>query len=152
MTNTTTDRIHKRISLRAPRSRVWRALTDAAEFGQWFGVKLDGAFQAGATIQGQITHPGCEKMTFEARVETLEPEHTFAYRWHPTTRDPGTETTPDPSTLVEFHLEETDDGTELHVTESGFDAIPEDRRAEAFRRNDGGWTEQMKNIQRFVDG
>ena len=52
MSPTGTDRIERKILLRAPRSRVWRALTDSAEFGTWFGVKVEGAFAPGATVPG----------------------------------------------------------------------------------------------------
>jgi uncharacterized protein YndB with AHSA1/START domain len=150
MTISSTDRIHKEITLKAPLSRVWRALTDSAEFGQWFGVMFDGPFEVGGTIRGQITHPGCEHMVFEALVERMEPEERFNFRWNPVDPDPA-----DPnqvSTLVEFRLEEVPGGTHLTVTESGFDAIPEAQRLEVFRRNEGGWAEQMRNIQRHVDG
>ncbi len=152
MTTSSTDRIHKEITLSASQSRVWRALSDSTEFGEWFGVRLEGPFSLGETIRGQITHPGCEHMTFQARVERMEPESSFAFRWHPHATDPEFDYANEPTTLVEFHLEQAGDGARLTVTESGFDGIPEDRRSEAFMRNEGGWAGQMENIQRHVDG
>jgi uncharacterized protein YndB with AHSA1/START domain len=152
MTESMTDRIHKEITLRAPRSRVWRALTDSAEFGQWFRVRLEGPFRVGEKIEGQITHPGYEHLTLRAWVERMEPEETFSFRWQPHAMDPEVDYSDGPSTLVEFHLEDSEEGTLLTMTESGFDSLPEEHRADAFARNEGGWTEQMKNIERYVDG
>jgi len=150
MNVTSTDRIEKTVTLRAPRSRVWRALTNADEFGTWFRVKLEGAFAEGATVRGRITHPGYEHVTMEVFVERIEPEHYFAYRWHPYAVDPKVDYSKEPTTLVEFRLEEAAGGTELTIVESGFDRIPLARRDEAFRMNDGGWTGQLKNIERHV--
>jgi uncharacterized protein YndB with AHSA1/START domain len=147
---TNTDAIEKTVTLRAPRSRVWRAITNAKEFGEWFRVKLEGTFAEGAITRGKITYPGYEHMTMEVLVERIEPERYFAYRWHPYAVDPNVDFSSEPTTLVEFRLEEADDGTVLTIVESGFDRIPLARRAEAFRMNDGGWTEQMKNIERYV--
>lgn len=149
-TGTTTDRIEKTITLRTPRSRVWRALTVAEQFGEWFRVKLEGPFVEGATVRGRITHPGYEHLTMEIAVERLDPERYFAYRWHPYAIDPGTDYSKEPTTLVEFRLEDAAGGTVLTLTESGFDRIPLSRRAEAFRMNDNGWSEQLKNIERHV--
>ena len=145
-----TDRIEKRVTLRASRSRVWRALITAEEFGAWFGVKLEGPFAEGATVRGKITYPGYEHLTFEVLVERIEPERYFAYRWHPYAIDASVDYSSEPSTLVEFRLDEADGGTVLTIVESGFERIPLARRAEAFRMNDGGWTEQTKNIERYV--
>ena len=143
-----TDRIEKSIVLRAPRARVWRALTDAREFGTWFRVQLDGEFAPGATVRGRSTYPGYECGEMEMRIERMEPERLFSYRWHPGADEL---TDPDePTTLVEFHLEEIAGGTRLTLIESGFDRIPTPRRAEAFRSNEGGWTEQIKNIEAYV--
>lgn len=147
---TSTDRIEKTLTLRAPRSRVWRAITNAAEFGAWFRVKLEGSFTPGATVRGTITHPGYEHLTMEMRIERIEAERYFAYRWHPYAVDPGVDYSPEPTTLVEFRLDEANGGTVLTIVESGFDRIPLARRAEAFRMNDGGWTEQIANIGRHV--
>jgi uncharacterized protein YndB with AHSA1/START domain len=145
-----TDRIEKKMTLRAPRSRVWRAIATAEEFGAWFGVKLEGPFAEGATIRGKITHPGYEHLTMEMLVERIEPERYLAYRWHPYAIDTAVDYTLEPTTLVEFRLDEADGGTVLTIVESGFDRIPLARRAEAFRMNDQGWTEQSKNIERHV--
>ena len=147
---TSTDRIEKTVTLRAARSRVWRAITNAEEFGAWFRVKLEGSFAQGATVRGTITHPGYEHLTMEMRIERIEAERYFAYRWHPYAVDPGVDYSPEPTTLVEFRLDEANGGTVLTIVESGFDRIPLARRAEAFRMNDGGWTEQIANIGRHV--
>jgi uncharacterized protein YndB with AHSA1/START domain len=144
------DRIEKRIELKAPVSRVWRALTDYREFGEWFRVKLEGPFVAGQVSRGQITYPGYEHLKWEAVVQKLEPERLFSFTWHPYAVDPKVDYSKEPQTLVEFKLEKTPSGTRLLLTESGFDRIPAARRMEAFRMNDGGWTEQMKNIERHV--
>jgi len=145
-----TDRIEKRIELKAPVARVWRALTDYREFGEWFRVKLDGPFVSGGISRGKITYPGYEHLQWEAVVTAIEPERLFSFTWHPYAVDPQMDYSQEPQTLVEFRLKKTADGTLLTVTESGFDKIPAARRAEAFPRNEGGWTEQMKNIERYV--
>jgi uncharacterized protein YndB with AHSA1/START domain len=147
---TSTDRIEKKVLLRAPRSRVWRAIVDAEEFGAWFGVRFQGEFAEGATVRGTITHPGHEHLTMEVRVERIEPERYFAYRWHPYAVDPAVDYSSEPTTLVEFRLEQAEGGILLTIVESGFDGIPLARRAEAFRMNDGGWTEQTQSIERHV--
>src|SRR5208282_978723 len=143
-------RIEKLVELQAPVSRVWRALTDHREFGEWFRVKLDGPFVAGQVSRGQITYPGYEHLKWEAVVQKMEPERLFSFTWHPYPVDPSTDYSKEMPTLVEFKLERTAGGTLLLLTESGFDKLPEDRRLEAFRRNDGGWTQQMKNIESHV--
>ena len=145
-----TDRIEQRVIVRAPRSRVWRAITTAKEFGEWFRVNLEGEFAEGATIRGQITHPGYEHVTMDLLVERMEPERHFSYRWHPYAIDPAVDYSTEPTTLVEFILEETEDGTAVTIIESGFDRIPLARRAEAFRMNDRGWAGQIKNLTRYV--
>ena len=145
-----TDRIEKTIELKAPVSRVWRALTDHNEFGQWFRVRLDGAFAPGQTSRGRITHPGYEHLRWEATVQTMEPERLFSFTWHPYAVDPKQDYSSEPATLVEFSLEETGAGTLLRVVESGFDKLPPHRRDEAFRMNEGGWTAQLGNIARHV--
>lgn len=148
-----TDRIDKEIVLKAPRSRVWRALTDHREFGEWFRVHLDQPFAAGRRTTGHITYPGYEHLKFEAQVERLEPETYFAFRWHPYAVDPKKDYSKEPATLVEFRLEDAPGGgTRLTVTESGFDRIPKDRRDEAYRMNDRGWGIQMDNIKAHVGG
>ena len=144
------DRIEKRIELAAPVSRVWRALTDYLEFGQWFGVKLDGPFRAGQVSRGHITHPGYEHVKWKAVVQKMEPERLFSFTWHPYAIDPKIDYSGETPTLVEFRLEETASGTLLLITESGFDKIPSHRRLDAFRMNDGGWAQQLKNIEKHV--
>lgn len=144
------DRIEKRLELKAPVSRVWRALTDYREFGEWFRVKLDGPFVAGQVSRGRITYPGYEHLKWEAVVQKIEPERLFSFTWHPYAVDPNVDYSKEPSTLVEFRLEKTATGTLLTLAESGFAKIPSQRRMEAFRMNQGGWTEQMKNIEGHV--
>ena len=144
------DRIEKRIELNAPVSRVWRALTDHREFGEWFRVKLDGPFVAGQMSTGHITYPGYEHLKWEAVVQKMEPERLFSFTWHPYAIDPKIDYSNEPATLVEFKLEPIADGTLFLLTESGFDKIPANRRDEAFRMNDGGWAQQMKNIEKHV--
>jgi uncharacterized protein YndB with AHSA1/START domain len=145
------DRIEKRMELKAPVSRVWRALTDYREFGAWFRVKLEGPFAPGQVSRGQITYPGYEHVKWEAVVQKMEPERLFSFTWHPYAVDPKADYSKEPPTLVEFRLEKTaSGGTLLMLTESGFDKIPAGRRPEALRMNDGGWTEQMKNIESYV--
>lgn len=147
---TDTDRIERKVVLRAPRSRVWRAIANAEDFGEWFGVKLEGAFAEGATIHGKITYPGYEHLTMEVLIERIEPERYFAYRWHPYAIDPAVDYSHEPMTLVEFRLDEADDGTLLTIVESGFDQVPVARREKAFRMNEQGWAEQTRNIERHV--
>ena len=144
------DRIEKSIELKAPISRVWRALTDHREFGEWFRVKIDGPFKPGQVSTGQVTYPGYEYLKWEAVVQKMEPETLFSFTWHPAAVDIKKDYLKEPSTLVEFRLEKTAKGTRLTVTESGFDKIPSDRRLEAFRMNEGGWEAQMKNIENYV--
>ena len=149
-TTTATDRIEKTVIIKASRSRVWRAIADARQFGEWFRVNLDGDFTAGATTYGKITYPGYEHLTMEMVVERIEPERLFSYRWHPAGVDPKADYSAEPMTLVEFILEDVNGGTRLTIVESGFDKIPLARRADAFRMNEGGWTEQIQNIEHYV--
>src|SRR5438132_7962388 len=144
------DRIEKTIELKAPVSRVWRALTDKDEFGTWFRVKLESPFVPGKTSRGKITFSGYEHLQWEAKVQKMEPERLFSFTWHPFANDPNEDYSNEPPTLVEFTLEKTASGTLLRVVESGFDKIPDKRRFEAFRMNDRGWSEQIKNIARHV--
>jgi uncharacterized protein YndB with AHSA1/START domain len=145
-----TDRIEKSLELNAPRGRVWRALTTASEFSTWFRMSLKGEFKEGASVVGAPTSPGFEHMQVEFRVQRIDAERYFAYRWHPYPNDATRDYSVEPMTLVEFFLEESAGGTTLRIVESGFDQLPADRRAEAFRMNDGGWTGQLKNIARHV--
>jgi uncharacterized protein YndB with AHSA1/START domain len=144
------NQIEKKIELKAPVSRVWRALTDYREFGEWFRVKLDGPFVPGEVSTGHITWPGYEHLKWEAVVQEMDPEQYFSYTWHPYAMDPNLDYSLETPTLVEFRLEKTANGTLLVVTESGFDDIPAERRDEAFRKNDGGWAQQVKNIETYV--
>lgn len=144
------DRIEKQIHLKAPRSRVWRALTDHREFSQWFGVNLMTPFAPGETSSGHMTIPGYEHIRFDATVQKLEPESYFSYTWHPYAIEPDVDYSKESPTLVEFTLAESDGGTLLSVTESGFANIPAHRRAEAFRMNEGGWAQQLKDIEEHV--
>jgi uncharacterized protein YndB with AHSA1/START domain len=144
------DRIEKKIELKAPVARVWRALTDYREFGEWFRVKIDGPFVAGEVSRGHITWPGYEHLQWEAVVKAMEPERLFSFTWHPYAVDPKMDYSKEPQTLVEFQLKKTAEGTLLTVTESGFDKIPAGRRPEAFRMNENGWAQQTKNIERYV--
>ena len=150
MGTTETDRIEKSVQLRAPQSRVWRAITNAEEFGAWFGAKFEDRFVEGAMARGKITIPGYEHMRLELHVDRIEPERHFSYRWHPFAIDPAVDYSAEPMTLVEFRLEGADGGTQLSIVESGFDQIPLERRAEAYRMNDGGWEAQARSIEEYV--
>jgi uncharacterized protein YndB with AHSA1/START domain len=147
-----TDRIEKSIDIAAPVERVWRALTDFEEFGEWFRVKLDGPFALGALSLGHITHPGYEHLKWEARVVAMEKPSLFAFTWHPYAVDPDRDYSAEPPTRVEFRLEPAaHGGTRLTVTESGFDSIPAGRRDEALRMNEGGWEAQVENVRAHVE-
>jgi len=146
-----TDRIEKQITLRAPRSRVWRAVFDKTEFGAWFGVAFPaGTFKAGERVSGRITYPGYEHLVMDIEVVEVTPEQRLSYRWHPYAIDPNADYSSEPTTLVTFTLEDAGKDTRLTIVESGFDKVPLHRRAEAMRMNDSGWTEQTKNIERHV--
>lgn len=144
------DRIEKSVELGAPVSRVWRALTDHREFGAWFGVDLQGPFVVGEVARGRITHPGYEHVAWQATVHTIEPEWLFAFTWRPYAVDPTVDYSAESPTLVEFRLQPTAGGTSLVIVEAGFDKVPAGRRAEAFRMNERGWTQQLTNIERHV--
>ena len=142
--------IEKRLELKAPVSRVWRALSDSREFGAWFGVKIDGPFVPGQLSQGQITYKGYEHLRWQAVIQKMEPERFFSFTWHPYAIDPKKDYSKETPTLVEFRLEKSAGGTLLTLTESGFDKLPADRYPDAMRMNDSGWTQQMKSIERHV--
>jgi uncharacterized protein YndB with AHSA1/START domain len=144
------DRVEKRVELMAPIERVWRALTDHREFSEWFRVKLEGPFAPGQTVRGRITYPGYEHLTMEVAVQKMERERLFSFTWHPNATDPKRNYSKETPTRVEFRLEKTPVGTLVVLTESGFDKIPADRRAQAFRSNDGGWAVQMQNLASYV--
>ncbi len=146
-----TDRIERSIHIKSPRSRVWRALSDAEEYGNWFGANLKGqSFAPGQRVQGPITITGYEHVVFDALIERVEPENLLSYRWHPYAVDPAIDYSKEQRTLVTFTLEDADAGTLLKVVESGFDNLPPERRLTAFRMNSGGWEAQLKNIDRHV--
>jgi uncharacterized protein YndB with AHSA1/START domain len=151
MSISTTDRIQKEIVLKAPRSRVWKAISDSREFGDWFKVDMSGVtFEAGKPARGKMTYPGHEGHPFEIVIDRIEPERLFSFKWHPYGIDPNYDYSDEPMTLIEFELDEVEAGTRLTVTESGFDSIPLARRAEAFRMNSEGWAEQVRNIEAYV--
>jgi uncharacterized protein YndB with AHSA1/START domain len=145
-----TNKIEKQIELRAPISRVWRALTDHREFGEWFRVKLEGPFVAGNVSLGHMTYPGYEHVKWESVIQKLEPETYFSFTWHPYAVDPKIDYSAETPTLVEFKLKEIAGGTLLTVIESGLDKIPFSRQLEALRKNANGWDEQMRNIEAYV--
>lgn len=146
----TADRIEKSVELRAPVSRVWRALTDHNEFGIWFRVHLDTPFQVGEESHGQILYPGYEHLIWRAVIQQIDPEQFFAFTWHPYAVDPNRDYSEETPTLVEFRLEPMAAGTRITVTESGFTDLPDDRRQEAFQRNEGGWSQQLKNLEEYL--
>lgn len=149
-TTPSTDRIEKQITLDAPRSRVWRALTDVQQFNAWFGVSLVTPFAPGSEVSGRINIRGYEHVTMTIWIETMEPERFFSFRWHPYAIEPGVDYSAEPTTLVTFTLDDEPDGTRLTIVESGFDAIPESRRAKAFSMNSSGWNGQAENIRKFL--
>jgi uncharacterized protein YndB with AHSA1/START domain len=146
-----TDRIEKTIELKAPLDRVWRALTDAEQFGEWFRVKLDGPFVPGEEATGKVLYPGFEHVVWRARVVAVEPMTRFVFTWHPFAIDPKVDYDQEPPTTVEFRLEPTSTGVRMTVTETGFDALPPHRREESFPRNERGWTTQAQNIRDYVE-
>ena len=157
----TPDRIEKTILLHAPLERVWRAVSDATQFGTWFGVAFDGPFTAGAELTGRITptkvDPDVAKLQkpyedkpFAFSVDSIEPMHRIAFRWHPYAVEPGIDYSAEPTTLIIFELKEVEGGTRLTITESGFDRIPLERRAKAFEANDGGWSKQLQLIEKYL--
>ena len=149
-TTTSTDRIEKEVTLDAPRSRVWRALTEVKQFNSWFGVNLAMPFAPGAEVSGQISIRGYEHVKMTIWIEQMEPEHFFSFRWHPYAVEPGVDYSAEPTTLVSFTLEDAGDGTQLTIVESGFDAIPQSRRAKAFSMNSSGWNGQAENIRKYL--
>jgi uncharacterized protein YndB with AHSA1/START domain len=149
---TSSDRIEKQVTLDAPRSRVWRALTDVSQFNAWFGVSLTKPFEPGAEVSGTIDIRGYEHVTMRIWIETMEPERFFSFRWHPYAVEPGVDYSAEPTTLVSFTLEDAPGGTKLTIVESGFDAIPASRRATAFDMDEKGWSSQAENIRKFVAG
>jgi uncharacterized protein YndB with AHSA1/START domain len=149
MTASTTDRIEKQVDLEAPRSRVWRALTDSQQFGAWFGVKLTAPFKPGAPAVGTMTYKG-EEVTMTMWIDRIEPENFFSFHWHPFGIDKTVDYSAEPKTLVSFTLEDAAAGTRLTIRETGFDRIPESRRALAFEMNTKGWIGQAEKIRQYV--
>jgi uncharacterized protein YndB with AHSA1/START domain len=156
-----TDRIEKKVLLRAPRERVWRAISDSKQFGSWFGVEFDGPFVANSRVVGKIvpttvdpevarSQKPYEGFTFEFSIDRIEPQRLFSFRWHPFAVEAGVDYSKEPTTLVLFELEENFNGTVLTITESGFDSIPLERRAKAFNANEQGWTAQAKLIEKYL--
>lgn len=149
--NSSTDRIERKILLKTPRSRVWQALSNAEEFGDWFGIALKGqTFKVGERAKGHITYAGYEHLIWDVVVERIEPEGLLSFRWHPYAIDPSFDYSAEPTTLVEFELKDAEGGTLLTVVESGFEGVPLSRREDAFRMNSNGWDIQMKNIEAYV--
>ncbi|OBJ28156.1 SRPBCC family protein [Mycolicibacter heraklionensis] len=155
-----TDRIEKQVVLRATLERVWRAISDSGEFGQWFGVRFDGPFVAGTAVTGTITPTSVDAEVARLQephagnrgtwhVVAVEPQRRFAYRWHPFAVDADVED--EPMTLVEFTLAETPDGVLLTIVESGFDALPPSRRSTAFEANADGWAHQLRLVRRYLE-
>lgn len=149
--NSNTDQITKQIELKASQERVWAALTDYRKFGEWFRVNLEVPFVVGNKVYGQMTFPGFEHFRLEVVVIAIEPMTRFAYTWHPYAVDPKVDYSNETPTKVEFTLKTIEGGTLLTVVESGFDAVPEWRRSEAFRMNEGGWKSQMKNVEVYLE-
>ncbi len=156
-----TDRIEKKILLRAPRKRVWHALSDSKEFGNWFGMKIDGQFSPGTKVRGVIVPTKInaevaaaqkehEGKSFEITIEQMEPERVFSFRWHPFAIERGVDYSAEPTTLVAFILEKVADGVMLTVTESGFDRLPAERRSKAFTANEQGWSMMVKLFEEYL--
>jgi uncharacterized protein YndB with AHSA1/START domain len=156
-----TDRIEKKILLRAPRAKIWRAISDSAEFGSWFGMRFDEPFRPGPTMRGVIVPTSVnaevakaqkpyEGWPVEIRIEKMEPERLFSFQWHPYAIERGVDYSAEPTTLIVFQLEDVPDGVRLTVTESGFDRIPLARRARAFQANEQGWGMVVKLIEDYL--
>jgi uncharacterized protein YndB with AHSA1/START domain len=155
------DRIEKEVVLRAPVERVWRAISDADEFGSWFGVRFDGPFVAGTSVTGVITPTTVDEDVARAQepyagksdtwqIVAVEPQHRLAFRWHPYAVESDTDYSQEPTTSVEFTLTETNDGVLLRIVESGFDKIPAERRASAFESNSEGWAAQTELVRKYL--
>jgi uncharacterized protein YndB with AHSA1/START domain len=155
------DRIEKEVVLRAPLDRVWRAISDAEEFGRWFGVRFDGQFVAGTSVTGVITPTTVDEDVARMQephagksdtwqIVAVEPQRRLAFRWHPYAVEPGTDYSQEPTTLVEFTLAETNGGVLLRIVESGFDKIPAERRASALESNTEGWAKQTELVSKYL--
>jgi len=168
-----TDRIEKQVTLRAPVSRVWRAVADAREFGSWFGCRFADDFAPGKLMRATFDAEFDEAALIEHQkglglkpskirlpppnatfctIERIEPEHYLSFRWIPYGIDAEVDPEKEPTTLVEFRLEPVPEGTRLTIVESGFDRVPAHRRERAFRMNEGGWAAQSDNVRKYVEG
>jgi uncharacterized protein YndB with AHSA1/START domain len=145
-----TDRIEKSVFLRARRPRVWQVLSDITEFSEWFGVEFNGAFEPGARLEGKVTNPGYQHLRAEVLIQEVEPGKRLSWQWHPHAIDPNRDYSWEPMTLVVFELTDVAGGTRLTVTETGFDKLPEERREEAYRGNEEGWSKQIDSITRHM--
>lgn len=159
--STIPDRIEKKLTLRAPQSRVWQAVSDAKQFGRWFGVDFEGPFVAGQSLHGRMRPTEVDSEVaklqephrgkpFDWSVEQIEPESRIAFRWHPFAIEPNVDYSKEPTTLIVFELRTVPEGTELTITESGFSKIPLERRAKAFAANEGGWQHQTSLLAKYL--
>ena len=159
--NEITDRIEKKVLLRASRERVWRAISDARQFGTWFGVEFEDEFVAGRTLKGRMVPTKMDAevaksqeayagVEFVIVVDRIDPMSLFSFRWHPYELEPDRDPMREPMTLVTFVLDEAADGIMLTITESGFDAVPLEKRAQAFASNEQGWEIQSRLIEKYV--
>lgn len=158
---TVPDRIEKKILLRAPLKRVWRALSDSKEFGAWFGVEFEAPFKPGVHLRGKVVGTAVDaevaksqkqywNVPFEITIDRIEPERLFSFRWHPYAIEPSVDYSNEPTTLIEFTLEEVPGGVMLTVIESGFDQIPLERRAKAFTANERGWGTIIQLVEKYL--
>ena len=145
-----TNQIQKSVILNVPRGEVWHTLSDVKSFGQWFGVKMKGSFSPGEHMKGKITLKGYENLSIEFTIQRMESGRFLSWRWHPYAINRHVDYSAEPKTLVEFELEDIPGGSRLLVTESGFDAIPSSRRAEAYEANEKGWAMQLESIRQFL--
>ena len=150
MAKTTPDHIERSILIQASRDRVWNALTDSRQFGEWFGVKLNGPFEPGETIRGSVTEKDMHGLPIAMDIGEMDTGRHFSWRWHPAAINPNVDYSREPTTLVEFRLEDAPAGTHLTVVESGFTEIPPERRDAAYRMNYEGWGIQMNRIEEYV--
>jgi uncharacterized protein YndB with AHSA1/START domain len=151
----TEDRVEKTIELRAPRSRVWRAISNGKELGAWFGLgmplELVGDFVPGAQISGTWIIDGREVKEPFCTIEHVEPERALVFRWVPYEVPPGEDHAKHPTTRIEFRLEDIANGTRLTVVESGFSRLPADKQYKR-RENGDGWALQLHAIAQHVVG
>jgi uncharacterized protein YndB with AHSA1/START domain len=143
------SKTERSVLIRAPRARVWKAITDPAEFSAWFQVKAEGQFAPGARVKMTSTHPSCMNLVFYIEIADVQPERAFSWRWHPGSEQPP-EGADEPRTLVLFWLEDEEGGTRVTVTETGFEHIPLERRAKVFDENSQGWREQMDSLAHYL--